>query len=273
MPLRNKQVLIQEDNTTPRSSSTNGKDEEFLEAIRKKVKEEIENHEKKVGEIIKTHLENTNNQLNTISQEVFEITKSLEFVQGQLDKELTKIKNGIGKYLASIKELYEDLLDPDFVTEKLKELEDRSRRNNLRIDGVEETPNETWDVCEEKVQSIIKEELGIAGEIELDRCHLTCKFKKSQSKPRTIVCKFLRFKDKENFLKDSKKLKDTVISIFEDFYKEAVELRKSLWQEVLEHRRQGRIAYLNYRQVVCKRLWITFLFLIIISISFLFLML
>ena len=80
MPLRNKQVLIQEDNTTPRSSSTNGKDEEFLEAIRKKVKEEIENHEKKVGEIIKTHLENTNNQLNTISQEVFEITKSLEFV-------------------------------------------------------------------------------------------------------------------------------------------------------------------------------------------------
>ena len=142
MSLRNRQVLIQEDNTTPRSSSTNDKDEEFLETIRKIVKEEIKNHKKKVGEIIKTHLENTNNQLDRISQEVFEITKSLEFTQCQLDEELTKIKNDIGKLQAGIKELDEDLLDPDFVTEKLIEFEDRSQRNNLRIDGVEETPNE-----------------------------------------------------------------------------------------------------------------------------------
>ena len=73
MSLRNRQVLIQEDNTTPWSSSTNDKDEEFLETIRKIVKEEIKNHKKKVGEIIKTHLENTNNQLDRISKEVFEI--------------------------------------------------------------------------------------------------------------------------------------------------------------------------------------------------------
>ena len=85
----------------------------------------------------------------------------------------------------------EDLLDLDFVTEKLIELEDWSRRNSLRINGVEETPNETWDVCEEKVQSITKEELGITAEIELDRCHHTSKLKKNQSKPRTIVCRFL----------------------------------------------------------------------------------
>lgn len=85
MFLRNKQVLIQEDNTTPRSSSTN-------ETTRKIVKGEVENHEEKVSEIIKTHLENTNNRLDRISQEAFETTKSLEFTQGQLDEELTKIK-------------------------------------------------------------------------------------------------------------------------------------------------------------------------------------
>ena len=61
MSLRNRHVLIQEDNTTPWSSSTNDKDEEFLETIRKILKEEIQNHEEKNGEIIKTHLENTNN--------------------------------------------------------------------------------------------------------------------------------------------------------------------------------------------------------------------
>ena len=139
MFLRNKQVLIQEDNTTPRSSSTN-------ETIRKIVKGEVENHEEKVSEIIKTHLENTNNRPDRISQEAFETTKSLEFTQGQLDEELTKIKNDIGNVQAGIKELDENLSDPDFVTKKLIEMEDKSRQNNLRIDGVEETPSETWDV-------------------------------------------------------------------------------------------------------------------------------
>ena len=118
---------------------------------------------------------------------------------------------------------------------------------------MEETSNETWDVREENVQSIIKEELGITTEIELDRCHHTDKFKKNQSKPRTTDCRFLQFKDKEKIFKNSKKLKNTGIFIFEDFCKETVELRKLLWQKVLEHRRQGLIAYLNYRQVVCKR--------------------
>ena len=98
----------------------------------------------------------------------------------------------------------EDLLDLDFVTEKLLELKEWLRQNNLRINGVEETPNETWDISKEKVQSIIKEKLGITAEIELDRCHRTGKFKINQSKPRTIVCRFLRFKDKKKFLKIQK---------------------------------------------------------------------
>ena len=46
MFLRNKQVLIQEDNTTPRSSSTN-------ETIRKIVKREVENHEEKLAKLLK----------------------------------------------------------------------------------------------------------------------------------------------------------------------------------------------------------------------------
>ena len=58
--------------------------------IRKVVKEGIKNHEEKAGEIIKAQLENTNNQLDRISEEVVEITKSLEITQEQLDKELTK---------------------------------------------------------------------------------------------------------------------------------------------------------------------------------------
>ena len=44
--------------------------------------------------------------------------------------------------------LEDDLLDPNEVSKKLIELEDRSRQNNLRSDGLTKEPNETWDDCE-----------------------------------------------------------------------------------------------------------------------------
>ena len=47
--------------------------------------------------------------------------------------------------VASMKELHAYQLDPEFVEAKLNELEDFSRRCNLRIDGVKETSNETWE--------------------------------------------------------------------------------------------------------------------------------
>ena len=74
------------------------------------------------------------------------------------------------------------------------------RRNNLRIDHVKETPNETWDVCKGKVQSIIKEELGITAEIELDRCHRTGKLKKINLNQEQLSIDFYDLKTKKNFL-------------------------------------------------------------------------
>ena len=62
--------------------------------------------------------------------------------------------------------------------EKLIELEERSRQNNLRINGVEEIPNKTWEICKKKVQDIVENELGITTEINFDRCHRTGKSKK-----------------------------------------------------------------------------------------------
>ena len=47
--------------------------------------------------------------------------------------------------------LEDDLCDPNEVSKKLIELEDRSRRNNLLFDGLTEDPSETWDDCGRKV--------------------------------------------------------------------------------------------------------------------------
>ena len=66
------------------------------------------------------------------------------------------------------KETYEYQTDPDYVNDsltdirnKLTELEDWSRRNNIRIDGIAEEPEETWEQCDKEVQHLLNEELDI----------------------------------------------------------------------------------------------------------------
>ena len=51
---------------------------------------------------------------------------------------------------------------------KLMELEDRSRRNNIRIDGIKERNKESWEECERRVHSMLKERLDIEN-VEIER--------------------------------------------------------------------------------------------------------
>ena len=44
-----------------------------------------------------------------------------------------------------MRELYQYQIDPEFLENKFAELEDNSRMWNLRIDGLKETSNETWE--------------------------------------------------------------------------------------------------------------------------------
>ena len=134
------------------------------------------------------------------------LTKSPEFTQDQLEGEINNIKENIKHLETSIKGIEDDLLDPNDVSSKLIELEDRSRRNNWRIDGIEETPNETWEYCEIKIQELIKNKLKINEHIEIDRCHRLSK-KKNKNRPRTIICCMTKFKEKQKILKNANLLK------------------------------------------------------------------
>ena len=123
-----------------------------------------------------------------------------------------------------------DLLDPDDVSAKLVELKDRSRRDKLRIDGFQETPNETWKTCQEKAQEILKNNLDLT-EVEIDRCHRVKSRNQSsqhQARRRSIICQFNNFKDKQQSLNNGKKLRDTGIYIYEDFSKDTMSLLKTL---------------------------------------------
>ena len=86
------------------------------------------------------------------------------------------------------------------------------------------------------------DKLGIESDIEIDRCHIIgpCKARADQNRdqPCTVVCRLDRFKDKQCILYNAKKLKKMGIFIYEDFLKDTMELRKSLWEQVLEYQKQ-----------------------------------
>ena len=55
----------------------------------------------------------------------------------------------INKKLKNGKQQYDELWQENqYLREKLRDIEDRSRRNNLRIDGLQEVENEKWKQTE-----------------------------------------------------------------------------------------------------------------------------
>ena len=88
--------------------------------------------------------------------------------RGSAGRKVANTEKKVEKLQEQINELWDYQVDPErleFRERKIVELEDRSRRNNLCIDGISEKENETWDECEQEVQSLIKGKLGIAENI------------------------------------------------------------------------------------------------------------
>ena len=138
----------------------------------------------------------------------------------------------------------------------MTELEDRSRRNNIRIDGVAEEAGETWEECERKVQHLLSEELVI-NNVVIERAHrvkaYSPEIKNSKKlRPKTVVCKLLSFADKAKIIKNSLRLKGTSYYVNEDFSKETQVYRKELWEKVKALRKEGKIVYLSYKSIVVR---------------------
>ena len=137
------------------------------------------------------------------------------------------------------------------IENKLVDLEDRSRRNNLRINGIKEGKNETWEGCAERVNCFLGEKLDIdTSKIWIERAHPVGEKRNGQE--RQTVVQFNSYKNKLYILRNCKKLKGTNFSVLEDFSRETASIRKEKWKEVLKNRKNGKISYLQYKTVICK---------------------
>lgn len=94
----------------------NDDQEDLVITIKKINEEEFEKHEKKIDDIIKLHWQSTKERLD-------KIYKWLR----RANEELGTAKNDIKNLTSDVKELENNILDPNEVLEKLIEWEDRSR--------------------------------------------------------------------------------------------------------------------------------------------------
>ncbi len=194
-------------------------------------------------------LDSTNQRLDTLTREVQEIKTSIQFTQKEVDD--IKISNtdqaDHGKALqVDIMKICDSLL---VLTDKLEYLEGQSRRNNLVIDGIIETPGETWTEAEEKVKKIFAEKLQLQRSIEVERAHRTGKPLMGE-RPRPIVVQFLTHKDRSAVLQRAKNLKGTKIFINEDYTDTVRQKRKELIPKMRAAQERGGIAFLRYDKLV-----------------------
>ena len=185
-----------------------------------------------------------------MSRNVDDLKASLQFSQAEIDG--LKISNA--KCMEDGKTIAEGLLAfqtlSTDVTAKLDYLENQSRRSNVIIDGIPDVKSESWSDAEIKVKNVFTNHLKIDPKlIEIERAHRVGKYDPT-GRPRSIVAKLLRFKDKEEIFKRSKNLRGTNFYINEDFSESVRQKRKELLPQLKAERQKGNIAYLKFDKLV-----------------------
>jgi len=230
----------------PRKGNTSEDDSVSLSVV----KELLELQERNFKSFLDTIMESTHKRMDNIIREVQEIKDSLHFSQKEIDDN----KLNLYRHVQKVEDIETEitLLKKDITANdtKVDYLENQSRRNNILIDGVADTKDETWDQCEQKVRDLLKEKLKLdPKQIEIERAHRNGRFQDG-GRPRPIVAKLLRFKDKDTIIKRAKYLKGSTIYMNEDFSEKVRQKRKELIPEMKAARERGNIAYLKFDKLI-----------------------
>ena len=104
-------------------------------------------------------------RLDEVVKSVKSIRTSLEFTQKNTE-ELKPVQAELIKTNKEIERLNSDLSSQSL---SLEYMDNQSRRNNIRVNGILESSRETWEEVEEKVKDAVKTKLGI--DIDIERAH------------------------------------------------------------------------------------------------------
>ena len=188
-------------------------------------------------------------------KETSDLRTSLEFSQKDIDDMKPSLLK-LQELDSAIEEIQDDLNHQE---EQMEYLENQSRRNNVRIDGIPEEDNETWETTEAKVKQVLKDELNLANAPDVERAHRVGKSSRrpasarsSANRPRTIVCRLRDWKVRETILKSARRSKPDNIFVKEDLSPVTLEKRESQRPKLEAAKRAGKIAYFVLDKLVIR---------------------
>ncbi len=136
---------------------------------------------------------------------------------------------------------------------KVIELEDRQRRDNLVIEGLPDKKGETPRQCETEARKFIKNTLDVpnADKIVIGRCHRMGAFK--EDKCRATVIKFDHYKQRESVWSKGKGLpNESTQKVKENFSKESEKARTKMYPIMKAARSKGYYSKLESNRLIIR---------------------
>ena len=148
-------------------------------------------------------MDSANKRVDSLLAEVHELKVSLNYSQNDIDdlKKEQKAQQSEIKEISKQAHVQTSGHDVKAYCEQIDYLENQSRRNNLVISGLgPDKAEETWAETESKVQELFTSNLKLEAPVEIERAHRIGKFRDDSERPRSVVVKLLRFKDRQSVL-------------------------------------------------------------------------
>lgn len=243
-------------NSTAKDSNTgkdtNASSTEFVSLAT--LREMLQMQERMFKNMFESVLSSVNTRIDKVVKSVAELKASLEYSQQDID-DLKEAADAIDEMEEELDDIQTGLHKQE---EKLVYLENQSRRNNVRIDGIPEQHNETWLNTETKVKELLQEKLNLSFEPMIERAHRTGARPRSgaadgiNTRPRTIVCRLRDWRQKDDILRAARRIKPSGIFVNEDLANETIEKRKRQVDELNAAKRAGKTAYFVLDRLVIK---------------------
>ena len=247
----------------PKVKKNNSEEEESTFTL-SQIKEILSIQEATMMNFIKMNITSMNERIDNImkefTKEITEIKGSVSFTEDVLEKKVSSCEEKLW-HLGQFK--FPSVDEWNETKDKINDLENRSRRNNIRIDGIPEDPKETWEQTEEKLKKVLHEKLNIDEDIKIERAHRTGDkvYAKNKNRHRTIVAKIHNFKDKQIIFNNARihKLANHKIYISDDFSLSTRRYRRDLHNAQKVIRGNGEYAAIRgvgYLDTIPREGWV-----------------
>ena len=190
--------------------------------------------------------------IKEVKKDVVELQKSLEFSLkdvAEIEEKLSLVTKTVDKNCTSFEKQTMEVMR---VENKVEYIENQSRRNNIKLIGLNESDDEvSWDDTEKIVVECFKNKLDFQETVEIERAHRigvkrppgATREDGSSYGPRPVVAKLKSWKQKEAFLKAARIKKPDGIYFHPDLAEKTLERRKSKIPDLIQARREGKNAY------------------------------